>query len=107
MLAVQDYYSPDNSCMNCVLEQRRGLPITLSLMYIEVAKQVGLSMRGVQLPGHFMIAPEDQDLEILVDPFNGMLARAEWLFCLLYTACMRGSPQCVGCYLNGDIAKCI
>ena len=58
--------------MNCVLERRKGLPITLSLVYMEVAKQLGLSMRGVQLPAHFMIAPEDQDLEILVDPFNGV-----------------------------------
>ena len=68
---MQDYYSPENSYMNCVLERRKGLPITLSLVYMEVAKQLGLSMRGVQLPAHFMIAPEDQDLEILVDPFNG------------------------------------
>ncbi len=68
---MQDYYSPDNSYMNCVLERRKGLPITLSLMYIEVAKQLGLGMRGVQLPGHFMIAPDDQNLEIVVDPFNG------------------------------------
>ncbi|KAK9836464.1 hypothetical protein WJX74_000992 [Apatococcus lobatus] len=67
----QDYYSPENSYINCVLERRKGLPITLSLVYMEVAKQLGLSMRGVQLPAHFMIAPEDQDLEILVDPFNG------------------------------------
>lgn len=71
----EDYYSPDNSYMNRVLERRQGLPITLSLVYMEVAKQVGLGMRGVQLPAHFMIAPDNQGLEILVDPFNGEAPR--------------------------------
>ncbi|KAG2427535.1 hypothetical protein HYH02_014581 [Chlamydomonas schloesseri] len=53
----EDYYSADNSCINKVVERRVGIPITLSLVYMEVGRRLGLTLRGVNLPGHFMIQP--------------------------------------------------
>lgn len=71
-----------------MLERRVGIPISLSLVYMEVARRVGLEMLGVSLPGHFMLKPKAQDLEILVDAFNGgevcFLADAEAKLSLLY-----------------------
>eukprot|EP00884_Botryococcus_braunii_P016180 jgi/Botrbrau1/3245/Bobra.174_1s0017.1 len=69
--AEDDYYNPDNSCINRVLEQRTGIPITLSLVYMQVCQRLGLHMRGVGLPGHFMITPIDPTVNVLVDPFYG------------------------------------
>ena len=68
---LDDYYAIENSCVDTVLETKRGIPITLSLVYMEVAKMVGIDMIGVNLPGHFMIRPCDvPDCEILIDCFH-------------------------------------
>ncbi|KAI8470791.1 MAG: Transglutaminase-like superfamily-domain-containing protein [Monoraphidium minutum] len=53
----EDYYSPDNSCIDRVLETRRGIPISLSLVYMAVAAAVGLIMQPVNLPAHLMLRP--------------------------------------------------
>jgi regulator of sirC expression with transglutaminase-like and TPR domain len=50
-----DYYHRDNSYLNAVLDDREGLPITLSLLYIEVGRRLGLTLEGVGLPGHFVV----------------------------------------------------
>ena len=52
---VNDYYDPQNSYLHNVLKTRRGIPISLSLIYIELAKQIGLKARGVAFPGHFLV----------------------------------------------------
>ncbi len=62
------YYSPDNSFLNRVLETRTGIPITLSLLFLEVARRLGLRCSGVGLPGHFIVGLDDTG-EYL-DPFN-------------------------------------
>jgi regulator of sirC expression with transglutaminase-like and TPR domain len=64
------YYDPRNSYLNDVMERRRGIPITLSLVYLEVAKRVGFPMAGVGMPGHFLIRPTVADMDILIDPFH-------------------------------------
>jgi regulator of sirC expression with transglutaminase-like and TPR domain len=53
-----------------VLETRLGIPITLSLVYMEVARRAGLPMIGVNLPAHFMCRPATEAVELFVDPFN-------------------------------------
>lgn len=63
-----EYYSPDNSFLNRVLETRTGIPITLSLLFLEVARRLGLRCSGVGLPGHFIVGLDDSG-EYL-DPFN-------------------------------------
>ncbi|MCA1813030.1 MAG: transglutaminase-like domain-containing protein [Halobacteriales archaeon] len=76
---LEEYYDPQNSHLNKVLERRVGIPITLSLLYIEVAQRIGLPVVGVGLPGHFVVKVAGADEEILVDPFykGQLLDRAE------------------------------
>ena len=73
----QDYYHPDNSYLNRVLEDRRGLPIMLCLICVAVARRVSvahhidLAIDGIGFPGHFMACLRDPDGDWLLDPFNG------------------------------------
>jgi regulator of sirC expression with transglutaminase-like and TPR domain len=66
----KDYYDPRNSFLNDVLEQRTGIPITLSLVYLEVSQRLDFPMVGINFPGHFLIRPQQDDMEIYVDPFH-------------------------------------
>jgi regulator of sirC expression with transglutaminase-like and TPR domain len=65
-----DYYDPRNSFLNEVIDRRTGIPITLSLVYLAIAQRVGLSMVGINMPGHFLIRPVIDEAEICVDPFH-------------------------------------
>ena len=67
---TQNYYDPDNSCLNRVLERRTGIPISLSVVYLLVAKRLGLPVMGVGLPGHFMLKYEQKDFCLFLDAFN-------------------------------------
>lgn len=66
-----DYYDPANSYLPRVLATRRGIPITLALVYKAVAEQVGMPVDGVGAPGHFLVRVEDDAGQLLVDPFHG------------------------------------
>ena len=77
---TQDYYNPANSYLPAVLATKRGLPITLSLVYKIVAERLGLRTWGVGLPGHFLVAVEERpERVLLVDAFSGgrVLTRQE------------------------------
>jgi regulator of sirC expression with transglutaminase-like and TPR domain len=65
------YDHPDNSMLDIVLSRRRGLPILLSVVYIEVARRAGIPLAGVGLPGHFVVGHFGADPPLLLDPFNG------------------------------------
>lgn len=67
-----DYYSKSNSYLNEVIDDREGLPITLSVLYLDLARRVGLKLEGVGLPGHFVVrfSPKDAD-EQYIDVFDG------------------------------------
>jgi regulator of sirC expression with transglutaminase-like and TPR domain len=65
-----DYYHPDNCLLHPVLERRRGMPILLSTVWIEVGKRAGLQVEGVGLPGHFIVRVGTGP-GVLVDPFGG------------------------------------
>jgi regulator of sirC expression with transglutaminase-like and TPR domain len=67
---VTDYHDPRNSFLNQAIERRTGIPITLSLIYLEVAKRIDFPMVGVGMPGHFLIRPDIPEMEIFVDAFN-------------------------------------
>ncbi len=67
---AQDYYDPRNSFLNEVLDRRMGIPITLSLVYLEIANRIGFPMVGVNFPGHFLIRPEQEGMDLWVDPFD-------------------------------------
>ena len=72
-----DYNHPSNSFMNEVMDDREGLPITLSVLFIELGKRLDLPLSGLGLPGHFMAMykenPDKKGSEILIDPFGGKI----------------------------------
>ena len=79
---VNNYYDPANSYLHTVLATRRGIPITLAVLYIELATQIGLTARGVSFPGHFLVKLRmhtgGQQGEVVIDPFTGhSLSREE------------------------------
>ncbi len=67
----QEYYDPRNSYLNEVLDRRLGIPITLSLVLVEVGRRLGLQMEGIGLPGHFITGARVAGEHVLLDPFNG------------------------------------
>jgi regulator of sirC expression with transglutaminase-like and TPR domain len=68
---VNNYYDPRNSYLHEVLAMRRGIPITLALIYTELATQIGLSARGVSFPGHFLVKLRAGKGEVIIDPLTG------------------------------------
>lgn len=65
------YYDARNSLLQNVLARRKGIPLTLSIVYMEVGKRAGLRVEGVGMPGHFIVRAWDDDgTALLVDPFN-------------------------------------
>ncbi|HYZ83537.1 MAG TPA: transglutaminase-like domain-containing protein [Bryobacteraceae bacterium] len=65
-----DYYNPANSCLNDVLTSRTGIPITLSLLYMEIARRLDRPVYGIGLPGHFIVLYDDGEFSTFIDPFN-------------------------------------
>ena len=76
---ADDYYDPRNSCLNDVLDRQLGIPITLSVLVMEVGRRVGIDILGIGLPGHFCVGARLGDELLLLDPFGGgrRLARDE------------------------------
>jgi regulator of sirC expression with transglutaminase-like and TPR domain len=74
---AEAYYDPRNSFLNDVLDRRLGIPLTLSIVYLEVGWRLGLPLRGVNFPGHFLLRFEGETLRLLIDPFLKGLIRFE------------------------------
>lgn len=75
---VNDYYNPDNSYLHRVLHTRRGIPISLAVLYMELARQIELDVHGISFPGHFLMKLTVQSGQVVLDPFNGTsLSREE------------------------------
>jgi regulator of sirC expression with transglutaminase-like and TPR domain len=73
-----DYYNPDNSYLHKVMSTRRGIPISLAVIYMELAQQIGLDVKGISFPGHFLMKLSIKTGDIILDPFNGAsLSREE------------------------------
>ena len=73
-----NYYDPRNSLLSYVLDKRTGIPITLSVVYMEIGRRAGLHVEGVGMPGHFIVRAEARDGETaLVDAFNAQIVGAE------------------------------
>jgi regulator of sirC expression with transglutaminase-like and TPR domain len=68
---LNDYYDPDNSHLNVVLKRRRGIPISLAVLYLELASQLGLPVRGVAFPGHFLLRVSTPEGDVVLDPTTG------------------------------------
>jgi regulator of sirC expression with transglutaminase-like and TPR domain len=74
---ILSYYDPRNSFLNDVIERRVGIPITLSIIYLEVGWRLGLPLAGVSLPGHFLVRCDDVAGPYFIDPFSGGLLLSE------------------------------
>ena len=66
----EEYSDPRNSFLNQVLDRRLGIPITLSVIYLEVGRRLGLNLYGVSFPTHFLVKAVDERGELLIDPFS-------------------------------------
>jgi regulator of sirC expression with transglutaminase-like and TPR domain len=68
----EKYEDPRNSCLNEVLDRRTGIPLTLSIVYMEVARRAGLRVDGINFPGHFLVrCPQSQSgHQLVIDPFH-------------------------------------
>lgn len=73
------YYDPRNSCLDQVLDRRTGIPLALSVVYIEIARRLGRPVSGVGLPGHFVVRYDDGEFSTYIDAFRGgkLLTQAE------------------------------
>jgi len=67
----EDYHNPLNSCLNQVLERRTGIPVTLSVMYMEIARRLHMPVFGIGLPRHFILQFDDGNYATYIDPFHG------------------------------------
>lgn len=76
---LTDYNTPQNSFLNEVLDTRRGIPISLSVLFLAVASRLNIPAAGVGMPGHFIVTVPDGDRPLYFDPFNGggRLTRAD------------------------------
>ncbi|MFT4193158.1 SirB1 family protein [Ottowia sp.] len=75
---VNDYYNPDNSYLHAVLRTRRGIPISLAVLWLELAQGLGLRATGVGFPGHFLVQVDLGEGHVVLDPFTGQsLSRGE------------------------------
>ena len=74
---IDDYYDPRNSYLNEVLERRTGIPLTLSVIYIEVGRRIGLAFQGLSFPGHFLVKLGTRRGQLVLDPFLAGEAQSE------------------------------
>ncbi len=75
---VNNYYDPDNSYLNAAPRTRRGIPITLAVLWLELAQGLGLKAMGINFPGHFMVKVNLPNGQVIIDPFSGQsLSREE------------------------------
>jgi regulator of sirC expression with transglutaminase-like and TPR domain len=76
---LNNFYDPDNSYLHRVLATRRGIPISLALIYMELAQHIGLAIKGISFPGHFLMKLSVPSGEIILDPTNGASLSHEML----------------------------
>ena len=90
---INDYYDADNSYLNTVLRTRRGIPITLAVLWLELATGLGLNARGVAFPGHFMVKVNLPKGQVVIDPFSGQSHSREELAERLEPYRQRAAPS--------------
>ena len=74
---TEDYYDPRNSYLNDVIDRKTGIPITLSVLYLEIGRRVGLTLEGVSFPGHFLVSLRLRGATLVLDPFSGGAPQSE------------------------------
>jgi regulator of sirC expression with transglutaminase-like and TPR domain len=74
---TENYYDPRNSYLNDVIDRKRGIPITLGVLYIEIGRRLGLALQGVSFPGHFLVKLKVKRGQLVLDPFAGGAPQGE------------------------------
>lgn len=74
---ADDYYDPRNSYLNEVIDRRRGIPITLAVLYLEIGRRIELPLEGVSFPGHFLVRLPMRGGTLVLDPFSGGMPQSE------------------------------
>jgi regulator of sirC expression with transglutaminase-like and TPR domain len=74
---TDDYYDPRNSYLNDVIDRKTGIPITLSILYMELGRRVGLPLEGISFPGHFLVRLRLRGGTLVLDPFAGGAPQSE------------------------------
>jgi len=74
---TRDYYDPRNSYLNEVIDRKTGIPITLSILYMELGRRIGLPLEGVSFPGHFLVRLKLRGGVLVLDPFSGGAPQSE------------------------------
>lgn len=67
---TDNYFDPDNSYINKVIDNKTGIPISLSILYLLIAKRLKIPLYGINLPGHFILKYENNSTEYFIDPYN-------------------------------------
>ncbi len=88
---TRDYYNPDNSFIDRVVETRKGIPITLSVLYLLIARRLGIPVVGVPMPAHFIVKMDNGSDEIFFDPF--------------YSGKIYSRQECLGYLENANLMK--
>lgn len=70
-VSQKSYQDPDNSCLNCVIDRRRGIPLSMTVVWLLLAKRLNLQLHGISFPVHFLARYRDEKEDFLIDPFNG------------------------------------
>ena len=74
---TEDYYDPRNSYLNEVIDRKTGIPITMSILYMELGRRIGLPLEGVSFPGHFLVRLRLRGGMLVLDPFSGGAPQSE------------------------------
>jgi len=74
---TEDYYDPRNSYLNEVIDRRTGMPITMSILYMDLGRRIGLPVEGVSFPGHFLVRVRLRGGMLVLDPFSGGAPQSE------------------------------
>jgi regulator of sirC expression with transglutaminase-like and TPR domain len=74
---TEDYYDPRNSYLNEVIDRKTGIPLTLSILYMEIGRRIGLPLQGVSFPGHFLVRLRLRGGMLVLDPFSGGAPQSE------------------------------
>lgn len=105
--AADEYFDPQASHLNDVLERKRGIPLSLSVVYMEVARRAGYSVVGVGLPGHFVVKYPHPGGEVFVDPFHegAVLSPADCAAMVhqIYRGAVKFEPYMLGAVTNRQI----
>lgn len=104
---TEAYYDPRNSFLNDVLDRKLGIPLTLGIIYLETGWRLGLVLRGVNFPGHFMLRYQGEALRLLIDPFHAGVIRfedqAQDLLDRVYGGSVRMQPEYLRAATRRDI----